>query len=330
MPSEPFGVRMQEMAAETERTSTQSRGTGWPNVALVQGPEVGVKADGRHLFDDDYVLAASAPHHTHKKRAFGRRERERTAREGEARGRGVQGLALEAPENLESLEGHDRLSTVHARFDRPPVRVGDNRVEFHGARHHEEAFGPDGEFHGGRHHKKMFALGPEPHGNPHHGEQFGSDADFRLGFPHGALLREHNRQERGGHLRSRNRFPEEYENSEWFDSMDDGEGLVDVVLGFFFLIGAATLLLLPFFLLARALKRMGRGGDGRSHDGSGGTGFAARRRAHAANVAAAADGYQALPEDGDEQEEDEELAAEDDDEIVVTGTPVNPPPSVHL
>lgn len=336
MPSEPFWMRGQEKTAEAERSPLPSRrpelrvpgfigGVLEDDLLYYDGPDFPPRVDSR------VIDRSERPPHTLKKRAFGRQEREHTAREREARGHGVPGLALEAPEDFEALEGPARHSTVLDRVHRFPIRVGDDRVEFHGARHHERAFGPDGEFHIGRHHEGMPALGPELHGNPHHGDPFGSDADFHSGFRHGGLLREHSRQERGGHLRSRNRFPEEYENSEWFDSMDDGEGLVDVVLGFFFLIGAATLLLLPFFLLARALKRMGRRGGGRSHDGSGGNGFAARRRAHAANVAAAADGYQALPEDGGEEEEEEEELTEDDrDGIVVTGTPVNPPPSVHL
>ncbi|CAN0488111.1 unnamed protein product [Laminaria digitata] len=257
-----------------------------------------------------------------KKLPFGREareEREERAREREARKREARGRAAHELEAAGAAH-HDR-SSVHDRFHRFSSLVDDNNVDAVFSHPDGPTVVLDGEFHGGRHHH-------------HQGGPFGSDMEFHhhggprhMEFPgghhhNGGPFREHNRQERGDHLRSRNRLPEEYENSEWFDSMDDGEGLVDIVLGFFFLVGTVTLLLLPLFMIARALKNMGRPVVLPSSSE-----FGARRRAHAANVAAAADGYQALPEDGGEEELVEE---DDDDAIVVTGTPVNPPPSVHL
>ena len=275
---------------------------GRPHAGLREAPDLdgGVVVAGDRLFSDDHEnpffmdnvtsRLQRAPHdHMKNKRAIGRRGRANSAREREAQGR--EGY------DLELLGARASSSSAHDRAHRFPSLKGDVHAKFHGDRLHEGV-----------------ALNAEFHGGPHHGGPFGSDADFRSGFHHGGPFREHNRPVRGDHLRSRNRFPEEYENSEWFDSMDEGEGLVDVLLGFFFFVGAATLLLLPFFLLVLALKRMARREGGRSRVGAGGP-----------DVAAAPDGYQALPEDGGEQE-----LEEDDDAIVVTGTPVNPPPSVNL
>lgn len=249
----------------------------------------------------------------------------------------------------EAGENHDRKRPARHNFhklgpDDFPLSellldVGGESLE---GPHSGGPFGPIGDFHGGRRHNgDRFGPGGE-FNSGHHGGPFSLDAEFLNDHPyhrhhHGGPFREHNRQQRGDHLRSRNRLPEEYENSEWFDSMDEDEGLVDIVLGFFFIVGASTLLLLPFFLLARALKKMGRRGGRSRGDADGPSppapsssvfGFASRRRAHAASVAAAADGYQALPEDAGEGEGVGEDS--DDDAIVVTGTPVNPPPSVHL
>lgn len=122
------------------------------------------------------------------------------------------------------------------------------------------------------------------------------------------------RHHRGDHIRFRNPLPEDFENqrawlSDSFDADGDGPDLIEAVLAFFFFIGAVTLMLLPFFLLGRALKRMVRNGGG--------------------GDAEAPDGYYALPEDAAAAGM---VSADDDgdDSIVVTGTPVNPPPSVHL
>lgn len=119
------------------------------------------------------------------------------------------------------------------------------------------------------------------------------------------------------HIRYRNRHPED--PNMWFaDSFDSVEDLdlIETVLAMFFFIGSVTLLLLPFFLLARALKRLVR----RAHGDGGGDD--------------APDGYQALPEDDGAQQRGRNGrgggAVDDDDAIVVTGTPVNPPPSVHV
>lgn len=328
MQSGPIVKRAQEKVTEAKAELVPMQ-TGYHRSFLLKGPDVDVEVADRLPFDDgeDRLTGGlkRAPSDADKKRAVWRQERERRVREREARGRGEQILAIEAqdPEPLSN--------TIHGRVHRSHSRAGVDLEEIHGGRHHAGRVS--------HHHEGQFGPGAEFHEGPHHGGPFGSDAEFPSGFQHhhGGPLREHNRPERGDHLRSRNRLPEEYENSQWFDSLDDDEGLLEIVLGFFFLIGAATLLLLPFFLLARALKSMGRRGGGRSCDGAGGAeepssvlGFAARRRAHAANVAAAADGYQALPEDDGEQEQGLAEEEEDDDAIVVTGAPVNPPPSVHL
>lgn len=119
------------------------------------------------------------------------------------------------------------------------------------------------------------------------------------------------------HIRSRNRLPEDLENRgrAWLEDSLDGEdiGPVEGILAFFFFIGTCTLLLLPFFLLGRALRKLVRAGAGGAGGGSGD----------------APDGYQALPDDTTAA-----VAAgrrgDDDDNVVVTGTPVNPPPSIHL
>lgn len=128
----------------------------------------------------------------------------------------------------------------------------------------------------------------------------------------------------GDHIRFRNRLPEDYENrGAWFEDSfltdEDGPDLAESILALFFFIGAFTLLLLPFFLLGRALKRMvrhTRGGDGAGD---------------------APDGYRALSGedrlavgDGGGGGGGGGGVVDDDDAIVVTGTPVNPPPSIHL
>lgn len=126
------------------------------------------------------------------------------------------------------------------------------------------------------------------------------------------------RHHRGDHIRFRNPLPEDFENqrawlSDSFDADGDGPDLIEAILAFFFFIGAMTLMLLPFFLLGRALKRMVRNGGGDGSD------------------AEAPDGYYALPEDDSAAAAAGMVSADDDDDsIVVTGTPVNPPPSVHL
>lgn len=108
------------------------------------------------------------------------------------------------------------------------------------------------------------------------------------------------------HMRFRNRLPDEYEEM-WFEDMDDeGCDFVEAVLAMFFFIGAFTLLALPVILFARTLKRMVRRG---------------RSARYSAAPRAAPDGYQAMPEEKDSM---------DEDAIVVTGTPVNPPPSVNV
>ncbi|CAM9809745.1 unnamed protein product [Ectocarpus sp. 4 AP-2014] len=121
-----------------------------------------------------------------------------------------------------------------------------------------------------------------------------------------------------GHIRSRNRLPEDLENRgrAWLEDSLDGEdiGPVEGILAFFFFIGTCTLLLLPFFLLGRALRKLVRGGAGGGGSGSGD----------------APDGYQALPDDATAAVAAAGRRGDDDDNVVVTGTPVNPPPSVHL
>lgn len=137
-----------------------------------------------------------------------------------------------------------------------------------------------------------------------------------IGGPHVHSKQHHH----GDHIRFRNRLPEDFENNRaWltdsFDMDGDGPDLVEGVLAFFFFVGACTLLLLPFFLLGRALKRLVHSSRGDDED-------------------AAPDGYYALPEDAATADASAVAAgmvsADDDDSIVVTGTPVNPPPSVHL
>eukprot|EP00752_Nemacystus_decipiens_P013072 g11561.t1 len=134
------------------------------------------------------------------------------------------------------------------------------------------------------------------------------EEDFPMfaGGPHVHPKRHH----RGDHIRFRNPLPEDFENqrawlSDSFDVDGDGPDLVEAILAFFFFIGAITLMLLPFFLLGRALKRMVRNGG----SGSGGD-------------TEAPDGYYALPDDA--APAGMVSAADDDDSIVVTGTP---PPS---
>ncbi|CAB1118846.1 unnamed protein product [Ectocarpus sp. CCAP 1310/34] len=121
------------------------------------------------------------------------------------------------------------------------------------------------------------------------------------------------------HIRSRNRLPEDLETRgrAWLEDSLDGEdiGPVEGILAFFFFIGTCTLLLLPFFLLGRALRKLVRAGAG----GSGGSGSGD-----------APDGYQALPDDATTAVAAADRRGDDDDNVVVTGTPVNPPPSVHL
>lgn len=128
--------------------------------------------------------------------------------------------------------------------------------------------------------------------------------------PHGGFHEHNNRHNRGDHLRFRNRLPDEYEESQWFDNLDLDRSfdVVETALAFFFFIGAFTLMVLPFVLLVRSIKRM----------------VIRARRSHSSAAsppapAAAPDGYQALPDD-----------PSDDDAVVVTGTPVNPPPSVQI
>lgn len=135
----------------------------------------------------------------------------------------------------------------------------------------------------------------------------------------------HNQDHRrpgGDHIRFRNRLPDDLDLESrrgaaagWladsFDVDGDGPDLVEGILALFFFIGAFTLLLLPFFLLGRALKRLVRSGHDDDDD--------------------APDGYRPLPDDAAAAAPAAALSAHDDgDSIVVTGTPVNPPPSVHL
>ncbi|CBJ29527.1 expressed unknown protein [Ectocarpus siliculosus] len=156
---------------------------------------------------------------------------------------------------------------------------------------------------------------PHPHGPP--------PPPHGLGPLPGAPLE---RGPDGGrdHIRSRNRLPEDLENRgrAWLEDSLDGEdiGPVEGILAFFFFIGTCTLLLLPFFLLGRALRKLVRAGAGGGGSGSG-----------SGSGSDAPDGYQALPDDATAAVP---AAAgrrgDDDDNVVVTGTPVNPPPSVHL
>lgn len=147
------------------------------------------------------------------------------------------------------------------------------------------------------------------------------------------MFLDHSNQ-RSHHIRSRNSLPDKYEESGWFEDLelDEGCDYVEGALTVFFFVGAFTLLFFPFFLLARALKRMVRNARESHYNGasavlpsmpprpaSSGFGDCAERRRGTA--AAAAYGYQALPDV-------EDSAATDDDAIVVTGMPVNPPPSV--
>ncbi|CAM9565229.1 unnamed protein product [Ectocarpus sp. 12 AP-2014] len=122
------------------------------------------------------------------------------------------------------------------------------------------------------------------------------------------------------HIRSRNRLPEDLENRgrAWLEDSLDGEdiGPVEGILAFFFFIGTCTLLLLPFFLLGRALRKLVRAGAGTVGGGSG--------------SGDAPDGYQALPDDATAAVAAADRHGDDDNNVVVTGTPVNPPPSVHL
>lgn len=155
---------------------------------------------------------------------------------------------------------------------------------------------------------------PGPPGRFSHGNDKAARVEPAYIPPHVGFHEHNNRQNRGDHIRYRNRLPDEYEDSQWFEDLDleDGVDFVEGVLGFFFFIGSITLVLLPFFLLASALKRMVRLAR-RSHSSAGsGSGSPPA-------PAAAPEGYQALLED-----------VSDDDAAVVTGTPVNPPPSVHI
>ena len=147
--------------------------------------------------------------------------------------------------------------------------------------------------------------------------------------PRGGQQPEHHRRHGGDHIRFRNRLPEDFDfeksdhHLRWFeDSFDpdgDGPDLVEGILALFFFVGAFTLLLLPFFLLGRALKRLVR-----SARGCGGGGDEDED---------APDGYLALPDDAASVpavSAAHDHHDDDDDSIVVTGTPVNPPPSVHI
>lgn len=136
------------------------------------------------------------------------------------------------------------------------------------------------------------------------------------------------------HLRYRNQFPDDYEDSRWFEDSFEGDMDCDFLQGllaFFFFVGAFTLVLMPFVLFARALKGMVRGHVHRSsasfsaQPGSAPFAFGDFvRRSHTAE-AAAPEGYQPLPEEASPNTQDS-----DDEAVVVTGTPVNPPPSVNI
>lgn len=164
----------------------------------------------------------------------------------------------------------------------------------------------------------------EPHGH-HHG---------RRGRFHD---HSHHENSHHDHLRYRNRLPDDFDRGSWHDSFEgDFEDcdFVQGLLAFFFFIGAFTLFLLPFVLFARALKRLARGTASSRFPRSSSTPpgpsssafgvFARRRESNTAAASAAAAGYQPLPEEPTTAQDD------DDDAIVVTGTPVNPPPSVNI
>lgn len=149
---------------------------------------------------------------------------------------------------------------------------------------------------------------------------------------HGSFVHDHNHHQHGDHLRYRNRLPEEFEDPRF----ERGSALIESILTFFFFIGAFTLLLLPFFLMGRAIKLMVRNARRASRSSSASSvsmppapassgfgGCPVRRRVDTANAAAAAEGYHALPEDSSDE-------SSDDNTIVVTGMPVNPPPSVNV
>lgn len=149
-------------------------------------------------------------------------------------------------------------------------------------------------------------------GRPSHSRFSGGEVTFEehVPRPHGGFHEHNNRHNRGDHLRFRNRLPDEYEEPQWFDDLDLDRSfdVVEATVAFFFFIGAFTLMVLPFILLARSIKRM----------------VIRARRSHSSAASppgptAAPEGYQALLDD-----------ASDDDAVVVTGTPVNPPPSVHI
>lgn len=153
---------------------------------------------------------------------------------------------------------------------------------------------------------------PPPH-HHHHGGMMTSDMALSEGdlmimeeitIPHTAhgAIREDSQHDRIG---NRNHIPDD----EFLLENDQGGKMLLTVLAFFFFVGASTLIIMPFLLFARALRRLVRG-NRRARA----TPFSRRNGA----VAGAPEGYEALPEDTD------------DDAIVVTGTPVNPPPSVNI
>lgn len=157
-------------------------------------------------------------------------------------------------------------------------------------------------------------------------------SDAELAPMHVSFVHDHNHHQHGDHLRNRNRLPEEFEDPRF----ERGSDLIESILAFFFFVGAFTLLLLPFFLMGRAIKLMVRNARRASRSSSASSismppapassgfgGCSVRRRVDTANAAAAAEGYQALPEDSSDE-------SNDDDAIVVTGMPVNPPPSVNV